>query len=135
MISVKKIWMLLLALVLLLSGCGGGDVSEHGRRIGTCEQYSEAEIDDAMNEVEVFFKKNFDGCKLLNLEYDEEKTGKKAEGWSERYGEEAIVLLSDFEVDESGGDGSLNPGQTYRNYQWVLVKTFFGWKLKDWGYA
>lgn len=127
--------MLLLALALLLTACAGGDVSEHGRRIGDCELYSESEIADAMDVVEGFFKKNYDGCKLINLEYDEEKTADKAAGWTEQYGQEAIVLLSEFEVDESGGDGSLNPGQTYRNYQWILVKTFFGWELKDWGYG
>lgn len=131
----KKCLVLLLALVLLLTACGGGDVRGHGRHIGTCEMYSKAEIADAMDEVEGFFKKNFDGCKLILLEYDEEKTADKASGWTEQYGQEAIVLLSDFEVDASGGDGSLNPGQTYRNYQWILVKTFFGWKLKDWGYG
>lgn len=135
MIPVKKYLVLLLALVLLLTACGGGDVRGHGRHIGTCEMHKKAEIADAMDEVEAFFKKNYDGCKLILLEYDEEKTADKASGWTDQYGQEAIVLLSDFEVDESGGDGSLNPGQTYRNYQWILVKTFFGWKLKDWGYG
>ena len=135
MIPVKKIMVLMLALALLLTACGGGDVREHGRRIGDSERYSDAEIANAMDVVEAFFKKNFDGCKLIMLEYDEEKTSDKASGWTEQYGQEAIVLLSDFEVDESGGDGSLNPGQTNRNYQWILEKTFFGWRLKDWGYG
>ena len=131
----KKHLILILALALILTACGGGEVRGHGRHIGTCEMYRKAEIADAMDEVEAFFKKNFDGCKLIMLEYDEEKTADKASGWTDAYGQDAIVLLSDFEVDESGGDGSLNPGQTYRNYQWILVKTFFGWKLKDWGYG
>lgn len=134
MISVKKFWMLLLVLVLLLTACGGGDVREHGRRIGTCEQYSEAEIDDAMDVVEAHFKKNFDGCKLLNLEYDEEKTADKAAREMSRSGQETIILLSSFRVEDAG-DGSFTPDQTYTDYEWTLVKTFFGWKLKDNGYA
>lgn len=131
----KKYLVMIVALALLLTACGGGDVSETARRIGTCELYSKGEIADAMDVVEAHFKKNFDGCKLIGLEYDDEKTSEAAAGWSEQYGREAIVLLSDFQVDESGGDGSLNPGQTYRNYQWILVKTIFGWELKDWGYG
>lgn len=126
--------MLLLALVLLLTACGGGDVSETGRRIGTCELYSKAEIANAMDVVEAHFKKSFDGCKLIGLEYDEEKTNHKAAGETERNGQETIILLSSFRV-ENAGDGSLNPGQTYVDYEWSLVKTFFGWKLKDWGYG
>ncbi len=125
----------LLLCVLLLTACGGGDVSETGRRIGRCEQYSEAQVSEAMDEVEKFFKAEFDGCKLLRLEYDEEKTQEEAREWSAQCGAEAIVLISDFSVDSSGGDGSLNPGETYRNWKWILKKTTLGWKLETWGYG
>lgn len=131
----KKYLILLLALGLLLTACGGGNVRGHGRHIGTCEKYSKAEIADAMDAVEHHFRKHFDGCNLIRLEYDEEKTGDKAVRWTELNGQETIVLLSDFHVDETGGDGSLNPDYTYRNYEWALVKTFFGWELRDSGYA
>ena len=130
----KKYIVLFLAMVLLLTACSGGDVSETGRRIGTCEHYGEGEIADAMDVVEKHFKKNFDGCKLINLEYDEEKTADKAAREAERCGQETIILLSSFRVEDAG-DGSLNPGQTYTDYEWTLVKTFFGWELKDSGYA
>lgn len=130
----KKYLLLILALALLLTACGGGDVSETGRRIGTCELFGKGEIADAMDVVEAHFKKNFDGCKLIGLEYDEEKTGDKAARETERYGQETIILLSSFRVEDAG-DGSLNPGQTYTGYEWTLVKTFFGWELKDSGYA
>ena len=121
--------------ILLLAGCGGGDVSEVGRRIGKCELYSEHQIADAMNEVEAFFRREYDGCKLLRLEYDEEKTREEAADWSEHYGARAIVLESDFYVDDSGRTVTLEPEETYRNYQWILVKTALGWKLKTWGYG
>ena len=70
---------------LLLAGCGGGDVSEVGRSIGTCERFSKREVSAAMDEVERFFRKEYDGCKLLRLEYDEEKTLEEAKDWSENY--------------------------------------------------
>ena len=135
----KKIKVLLsLALCLvLLSACGGGDTSLVGRRIGQCELFSEWQIADAMDEVEKYFHAEFDGCKLLRLEYDEQKTQAEAREWAALYGaEEALVLYSDFSVDASGGDGSLNPGDTYRNWKWVLTRSGKGeWELRTWGYG
>ena len=133
----KKI-KVLLSMVLcltLLSACGGGDVSEVGRSIGTCELYSVHQIEDAMNEVLDFFQKEFDGCTMTEIRYEEEKYAKRQRLESEDYGREVIILLTDFDVDSSGGDGSLNPNSTYRNYQWTLTRTLFGWKLQDWGYG
>ena len=37
-------------------------------------------------------------------------------------GDEAIVLTSTFDVDGSGGDGSLNPNSTYKDWIWLLVR-------------
>ena len=130
-----KVLASLLLCLALLTACGGGDVSEVGRRIGECERFSEQEVAAAMNEVERFFRKEYDGCKLLRLEYDEEKTGKEAYAWSENYGAEAIVLESDFYVDDSGRMVTLEPDETYRNYEWILTKTLLGWKLETWGYG
>ena len=130
-----KMLALLLLCLTLLTACGGGDVRAVDRRIVNCERYSERQISKAMDEVEKFFKAEFDGCKLLRLEYDEEKTREEARGWSEQCGAETIVLYSDFSVDSSGGDGSLNPGETYRNWKWILKETATGWKLETWGYG
>jgi len=130
-----KILLLCLVCILLLTACGGGDVSEVGRHIGVCERFSEREVAAAMDEVERFFRKEYDGCKLLRLEYDEEKTLKEAYAWSEDLGAEAIVLQSDFYVDESGRTVTLEPDETYRNYEWILTKTTLGWKLQTWGYG
>ena len=125
----------LLLIFLLLAGCRGGDVSEVGRHIGACERFSEREVAAAMDEVERFFRKEYDGCKLLRLAYDEEKTGKEAYAWSENYGAEAIVLKSDFYVDDSGRAVTLEPDEIYRDYEWILTKTAFGWELRTWGYG
>ena len=130
-----KILLLCLVCILLLTACGGGNVSEVGRHIGVCERFSEREVAAAMDEVERFFRKEYDGCKLLRLEYDEEKTLKEAYAWSEDLGAEAIVLESDFYVDDSGRTVTLEPDETYRNYEWILTKTTLGWKLQTWGYG
>ena len=128
---------LVLALVLSLVACGtGGDVSTYGRRLDESEVYSEEEIIAAMDVVEAFFKKEYDGCKLNNLEYIEELSVEAADEWAEQYlAEEAIVLISSFDVDSSGGDGSLEPNETYDNWQWILTRNEGeDWTLQTWGY-
>ena len=121
--------------VMLLTACGGGDVSEVGRQVGEPTLFSEQEVDQAMDEVVKFFRAEFDGCKLLNLRYNEEKTLKEAAAWSEQSGAEVIVLESDFYVDDSGRSVTLEPETTYYNYNWILTRTLFGWELKTWGYG
>ena len=56
--------------------------------------------------------------------------------WAERYdADQAVVVTSDFDVDESGGDGSLNPNSTYSDWEWVLVRDEGGqWTVQTWGY-
>ena len=49
--------------------------------------------------------------------------------------DEVLVFTSTFDVDESGGDGSLNPNDTYKNWKWILVRTNGGeWEHVDHGY-
>ncbi|MBE6563825.1 MAG: hypothetical protein E7655_00920 [Ruminococcaceae bacterium] len=137
----KVVVLLILSLVLLhsllLSSCGGKvPLTLSVSIVGECEQYSVSEIHSAAMAVKSHFRKHFNGCEMLSLSYHEEKSLEDQTEWAERYGvKEAIVLYSDFRVDSSGGDGSLNPDSTYRNWSWVLVKSFGGWTLKDWGYA
>ena len=50
-------------------------------------------------------------------------------------GKEAIVLKSTFNVDETAGDGSLNPNSTYENFSWLLIRNQQGeWQEVDHGY-
>jgi hypothetical protein len=74
---------------------------------------------------------------LSLVRYDESKSYAQSLEWAQTYGtEEAIVLYSDFDVDASGGDGSLNPNSTYRNWQWVMTRNGGGaWVLQTWGYG
>lgn len=101
------------------------------------EIYNEKDIKDAMNIVKKKFKSEFKGCILTDLWYDENVSTTSADEWTKQYNvEEAIVLLSNFNVDSSGGDGSLNPNTTYTEWQWILVRDNSNnkWELKTWGY-
>lgn len=107
------------------------------------DKFSEEEINDAINCVKKKFK-DFDGCNLTKLWYDEEKSNRFIGGYLENgkgsvngaKAEDVIVLLSDFEVDSSGGDGSLNPNSTYTGWNWILIRDSKtgNWKVDDWGY-
>lgn len=117
---------------------GGGDTSHVNRVIGDSDLYTEREIEKMMDIVEKKFRRDFSGCTLTELVYDETSFGNQhSQAWAEQYEADRIVVItSSFEVDGSGGDGSLNPNSTYRNWEWILSQTGGGaWKLRDWGYA
>ena len=118
--KIMRILALLLLAAALLTACG--DVSNVERVMSVSECYTEGEIHDAMDVVTVYFRREFDGCGLKNLRYDEPLAEQQV--WAEQYGEdEAIVLLSDFSVSGSGGDGSLNPNENYINWKWILTRS------------
>lgn len=133
----KKILCLICLFSLLLTGCGGGNVSQVQTVVGESEIFTQREIEDAMEVAMNYFSKEFDGCTMTKIQYDEEKSGPAAMEWAQQYGaEEGIVLYSSFDVDASGGDGSLNPNSTYNNWQWVLTREKGGnWVLRTWGYG
>ena len=128
---------LLLVLALVMGACSHGNVTCVRKEFGNSEQYSKWEIGQAMKVVTRCFYREFDGCTLTELRYDETATGKAAARWAEQYqADTAIVLVSTFRVGSSGGDGSLNPDSVYRNWQWVLTRNGLGaWKLQTWGYG
>lgn len=136
----KKGFGMLTALLLgavLIFGCARGDVKNAERIVGDSELYSSAAIEKAMDVVIRQFEREFPGCTLLEVEYDEEVSAKHSGEWAEQYdAHEAIVLLSSFRTDEKGGKGNLNPDYTYERFQWVLTRSFWGgWKIQTMGYA
>ena len=133
----KKLMCLVCLFVLLLTGCGGGDVSQVQMVMGQSEMFTQQEIEDAMEVAMNYFRKEFDGCTMTEIEYNEGKCAGAAAEWARQYGtEEGIVLYSSFDVDASGGDGSLNPNSTYTKWQWVLTRDAGGeWVLRTWGYG
>lgn len=114
----------------------GGNIRHVKTSITSTEHHSEEDIKTCMNIVKEHFNENFEGCTLTDLWYDDEVSLKSEDGWKKQYdGEEGIVLLSNFDVDSSGGDGSLNPNETYTHWNWILVKNSDGyWILETWGY-
>lgn len=124
------------AILFFFTKSSGGNVSKVSRKITASQLYSEQEINAAMDAAVNCFQTTFKGCTLTELWYDEQVCAAAADGWARQYNaEEAIVLLSTFDVDASGGDGSFNPNDTYSDWQWILVRSKGGpWELKTWGY-
>lgn len=132
---VKYSWISVLCL-FLWACTSGGNISKVEKSISPSTLYHEEEIDNAMDVVVQHFKSNFKGCTLTELDYDEAFSVAQADEWAKQYStDQAIVLISSFDVDETGGDGSLNPNQTYDNWQWILTREQDGkWILRTWGY-
>ena len=114
-----------------------GSVKGVNQTIEKSELYSEKDIKKAMTIVKHQFKLEFRGCKLTDLWYEEDINISSANSWADQYNaDEAIIILSNFDAGSSGGDGSLNPNGTYKDWQWILIrdKEDKTWKLKTWGY-
>ena len=136
----KKIVALCLALMLVLSmgGCSKGNVNNVSIiDWKSSEIYSDEDIQSAITVVKDYFKSEFEGCTLTSINYPGDSSAGEFNRWAEQYkADEAIVLYSSFDVDASGGDGSLNPNSTYNNWKWVLTRSENGsWEHKTHGYG
>lgn len=138
----KRTLAALLCVLLVLSLCAcGGDVSEVKTREVASEIYSESDINSAISVIISEFGSGWDGCTLREIYYaGDEKTHAETRYYLEEHevydADELIVILSTFDVDASGGDGSLNPNSTYKNWSWILVRYSGGsWKHVDHGYG
>ena len=87
-----------------------------------------------MDAVTSYFKREFEGCKLTALCYDEAFSDEAAAAWQEKAGGEIMVLQSSFLVGAGGGDGSLTPNGSYTGWQWVLALRGSGWEILSNGY-
>ena len=134
----RKTTILLLLLTALLTLCScGGDVSKVNISIPEeSDLYTTKEIEDAIDTAMDYFKKEFDGCTLTEIAYAGDDRSNDYAEWAQRIGgDEVIVLVSSFDVDASGGDGSLNPNSTYTKWMWILAREEGGkWQHVDHGY-
>mgnify|MGYP001717918120 FL=1 len=126
------------ATVLVLTG-NRGNVSNVNRVVGYSALYGENSINEAFDVIEKKFAKDFEGCTLTELRYDEDvenRFAEEIEKYHKENNQELIVVLSTFDTDEKGGDGGFNPNDTYANWQWYLVKTADkkSWEIINWGY-
>ena len=134
----RKILALGLVLFSMLSlvACGGNVTN---CKVTECSSaiYSDDEIESAIRVAKNYFALNFDGCTLTEIGYlgDDKLDGYQE--FADRNGaDDVIVLVSTFNVDSSGGDGSLNPNSTYTNWNWILIRTDGGlWRHIDHGYG
>ena len=133
----KKIVCIILCslLVFSLSACVG-NVSRVNTHNVNSEIYSQEDINAAIDTIKKEFMMNWGGCTLTEIYYAGDDSSKDHQDWADRNNaDEFIVLLSSFDVDSSGGDGSLNPNSTYSDWSWILVRTNGGkWQHVDHGY-
>ncbi len=122
-------------LVLCLSACGG-EISEAKIHNVDSDMYSQEDIASAIDVIKKEFKSNWKGCTLKEIYYAGDDSSISHQEWSERNNaDEVIVLLSSFDVDASGGNGSLNPNSTYSGWNWILIRESGGkWHHVDHGY-
>lgn len=104
------------------------------------ETENEEDIESAIDVVFAYFKENFSGCTLNEIGYaGDERTERESGYYLNIEGIEAdeiIVLVSSFDVDSSGGDGSLEPNETYEGWSWLLVRKKNGkWRHYTHGYG
>ena len=129
----KRLVTLLLAVLLVLSltGC-----SQTFVRIGEkSEIYTEEDIEEAFDVALKEFRREFDGCTLIEMGYAGDETRSEQKEWAAQYkADECIILICSFETD--GTAGPLNPNSTYENYEWILTRSYGGkWTVQTAGYC
>lgn len=134
----KAVVSFVLFILLFLTSCRGGNVNN--AEITDWEPsdiYKDSEIESAFQTVKDYFSREFDGCTLTRLYYPGDACSGEFAEWADQYdADEAIVICSDFDVDSSGGDGSLEPNSTYEDWKWILIRDSGGkWRHADHGYG
>lgn len=126
-------------LTMLLCACGksGGNVGNVEIIEVESNLYTADDIDAAIETIITLFDREWEGCTLNEIYYagDAKNAAYQHVREDGTDADEVIVLLSSFDVDGSGGDGSLNPDSTYENWNWILTRESGGeWKHIDHGY-
>lgn len=98
--------------------------------------YTQDDIDSATQVVKKYFRKNFKGCYMKEIYYAGDEYSKDYEEYAERYNsDEVLVLKSSYYVGKFGSYGSLEQGETYDYWNWILVRNKGEkWKCVDCGY-
>ena len=130
-------------MIFLLVGCNQNNKpTDIKLDIGESTKFSKEEIDNAVDCLKRSF--DFEACTLTKIYYNEEISNTAVEDYlqfgngsvNKVKAENVIVLLSDFDVDNSGNNPVLNPGETYTNYNWILIRDDKNsdWKVDDCGF-
>ena len=134
----KRLVGIFLSCCLLLGLCGcGGDVSDVTIEPYHSDIYTNTDMRSAIDAVKLSFYFLFPSCTMTEITYaGDDPSQREAAGRDLPPDEELIVLLSTFDVAESGADGGLVPGKTYHDFKWILIRRNGGlWSLLSYGYA
>ena len=137
------IYLSMILMIFSLVGCNQNNKPTNIKLdIGESTKFSKEEIDNAVDCLKRSF--DFEACTLTKIYYNEEISNTAVEDYlqfgngsvNKVKAENVIVLLSDFDVDNSGNNPVLNPGETYTNYNWILIKDDKNsdWKVDDCGF-
>ena len=137
------IYLSMILMIFSLVGCNQNNKPTNiNVDIGESTKFSKEEIDNAVDCLKRSF--DFEACTLTKIYYNEEISNTAVEDYlqfgngsvNKVKAENVIVLLSDFDVDNSGDNPVLNPGETYTNYNWILIRDDKNsdWKVDDCGF-
>lgn len=137
------IYLSMILMIFSLVGCNQNNKPTNIKvDIGESTKFSKEEIDNAVDCLKRSF--DFEACTLTKIYYNEEISNTAVENYlqfgngseNKVKAENVIVLLSDFDVDNSGNNPVLNPGETYTNYNWILIRDDKNsdWKVDDCGF-
>ena len=137
------IYLSMILMIFSLVGCNQNNKPTNIKLdIGESTKFSKEEIDNAVDCLKRSF--DFEACTLTKIYYNEEISNTAVEDYlqfgngsvNKVKAENVIVLLSDFDVDNSGDNPVLNPGETYTNYNWILIRDDKNsdWKVDDCGF-
>ncbi len=135
----KRICSLLVSAIMIFSLCacsGAGKTADCEIVPIESEIYTQKDYEEACQVVFHYFK-GFTGCNMTEIQYAGDDYTDAMKAWAESYGvDEVILLTSTFDTDSRGGDGSLNPNDTYIGWEWILARDNDGkWQHKDHGYG
>ena len=137
------IYLSMILMIFSLVGCNQNNKSTNIKLdIGESTKFSKEEIDNAVDCLKRSF--DFEACTLTKIYYNEEISNTAVEDYlqfgngsvNKVKAENVIVLLSDFDVDNSGNNPVLNPVESYTNYNWILIRDDKNsdWKVDDCGF-
>ena len=137
------IYLSMILMIFSLVGCNQNNKPTNiNVDIGESTKFSKEEIDNAVDCLKRSF--DFEACTLTKIYYNEEISNTAVEDYlqfgngsvNKVKAENVIVLLSDFDVDNSGDNPVLNPGENYTNYNWILIRDDKNsdWKVDDCGF-
>lgn len=134
----KKLISVILCVLLLfgLCACNRRKTDDVKMPFVESEIYSQEDISLAITTITQEFDKEWSGCTLTEIYYAGDDVSAEYRDWAERHNaDEVIVLLSSFDTDSPAGNSGLNSDFTYKNWNWILVRTAGGeWKHVDHGY-